>query len=123
MCIRDSPDSLSSDDSKENTLGPFSSGIFVINEGNFGSDDGSISFIDPNGLVQNNIFSENNALRRLGDVVQSMYAIDTSAFILVNSGIFSALVCYLWFSRFVFVQFKLSVSHFPASLFQIFLFS
>ena len=59
------PDSLTSDDSNENTSGPFSSGIFVINEGNFGSDDGSISFIDPNGLVQNNIFSENNALRRV----------------------------------------------------------
>ena len=79
------PDSLSSDDSNENTSGPFSSGIFVINEGNFGSDDGSISFIDSEGLVQNSIFFEKNAFRRLGDVVQSMYVNDTTAFILVNN--------------------------------------
>ena len=79
------PDSLSSDDSNENTSGPFSSGIFVINEGNFGSDDGSISFIDSEGLVQNSIFSKNNALRPLGDVVQSMFVHDTTAFILVNN--------------------------------------
>ena len=68
------PDSISVDDSNENALDAYLSGVFVINEGNFGSDDGSISFIDPNGIVRNNIFSENNALRRLGDVVQSMYA-------------------------------------------------
>ena len=79
------PDSISVDDSNENALDAYLSGVFVINEGNFGSDDGSISFIDPNGIVRNNIFSENNALRRLGDVVQSMYANGTSAFILVNN--------------------------------------
>ena len=79
------PNSLSVDDSNDNTLPAYFSGVFVINEGNFGSDDGSISFIDSNGVVKNNIFSENNASRRLGDVVQSMYVNDSSAFILVNN--------------------------------------
>ena len=79
------PDSLSSDDSNENTLGTFSSGIFVINEGNFLSDDGSISFIHSEGMIQNNIFSDNNSSLPLGDVVQSMYVNDTTAFILVNN--------------------------------------
>lgn len=78
-------DSLSLGNSNENTLGTFSSGVFVINEGNFLSDDGSISFIDSEGVVQNNIFSENNASLPLGDVVQSMYVNDTTAFILVNN--------------------------------------
>ena len=79
------PENASADDTTENTLGSFSSGIFVINEGNFLSDDGSISFIDSEGVVQNDIFSENNALLPLGDVVQSMYLWDTTAFILVNN--------------------------------------
>jgi len=79
------PKNVSSDDTSENTLGSFSSGTFVINEGNFLSDDGSISFIDSEGVVQNDIFSENNASLPLGDVVQSMYLRDTTAFILVNN--------------------------------------
>ena len=87
-CTDDSevnPDSLVLRDSIENTLGTFSSGVFVINEGNFGSADGSISFISSEGIVQNNIFSENNASLPLGDVVQSMYVNDKTAFIVVNN--------------------------------------
>ena len=83
-CTDDS-EVVPNDNATENTIGSFSSGIFVVNEGNFGAADGSISFIDSEGIVQNDVFSENNALLPLGDVVQSMYLRDTLAFILVNN--------------------------------------
>ena len=60
-CTDDS-EVVPNDNATENTIGSFSSGIFVVNEGNFGAADGSISFIDSEGIVQNDVFSENNAL-------------------------------------------------------------
>ena len=58
---------------EEKNTDPYTNGSFVMNEGNFQSGNGSVSFISRTADVpiQNNIFENvNNFL--LGDVVQSM---------------------------------------------------
>ena len=58
---------------------------YIINEGNFGSGNGSISRIDlSNGNIVHDIFSTANN-RPLGDVVQSMTIADDKAYIVVNN--------------------------------------
>lgn len=65
--------------------GQYSSGVFIINEGNFGTDNSAISFYDRAiGAVQNNIFKGVNG-RPLGNTAQSMSIIDTLAYIVVNA--------------------------------------
>lgn len=60
-------------------------GVFVINEGNFGSSDGSVSFYDPvSNKINNDVFKQVNK-RPLGDVVQSMNIIGSTAYIVVNN--------------------------------------
>lgn len=65
--------------------GNFARGIYIVNEGAFQYNNGSISFYDPvEGLIINDIFEAVNN-RPLGDVVQSMALIgDTTGIILVN---------------------------------------
>ena len=64
--------------------GIYEDGYFVTNEGNFGSGNGSVSFVSNNGIVENNIFVTTNSFP-LGDVVQSMSIIDENAYIVVNN--------------------------------------
>jgi len=64
---------------------PTTTGVYITNEGNYGTGNGEISFYDPiketitNGLF----FSVNNY--HLGDVVQSMYVKDSTGYIVVNN--------------------------------------
>ncbi|NOR88513.1 MAG: hypothetical protein GQ527_12985 [Bacteroidales bacterium] len=66
-------------------LGNYETGIFIINEGNFGSGNGSISYINTSGqTIIPEIFQlENN--RSLGDVVQSMKINAETGYICVNN--------------------------------------
>jgi hypothetical protein len=65
--------------------GKYSSGVFVINEGGFGSANGSISFLNrDSSSVETDIFLAANS-RPLGDVVQSMTIIGDKAYIAVNN--------------------------------------
>ena len=64
--------------------GLYENGYFVTNEGNFGTGNGSLSFIDDRGSVSNNIFAQTNSFS-LGDVVQSMEIINEKAYIVVNN--------------------------------------
>tara|TARA_B100000614_G_scaffold242532_1_gene244581 strand:+ start:1173 stop:2231 length:1059 start_codon:yes stop_codon:yes gene_type:complete len=77
-CKKDDPTPLPAE------TGKYESGYFIINEGNFGTGNGSISFIDENGNVENNSFELNNSFL-LGDVVQSMRIINDNAYIVVNN--------------------------------------
>ena len=65
-------------------VGLYERGYFITNEGNFGTGNGSLSFISENGAVSNNIFEQNNSFS-LGDVVQSMEIINEKAYIVVNN--------------------------------------
>jgi len=64
--------------------GDYSNGVFILNEGNFGSVNASVSFLDATGVVLNSIFSNvNNA--NLGDTAQSMGFQGENAYIIVNN--------------------------------------
>lgn len=64
--------------------GDYSNGIFILNEGNFGSVNASVSFLDSNETVFNSIFSNvNNS--NLGDTAQSMGFNGDNAYIVVNN--------------------------------------
>ena len=62
----------------------YDNGYFITNEGNFGSGNGSISFVNDNGIVEHDVFATNNSFI-LGDVVQSMNIINNKAYIVVNN--------------------------------------
>ncbi|MCF6366265.1 MAG: hypothetical protein L3J35_08695 [Bacteroidales bacterium] len=63
-----------------------SKGIFIINEGNFMSNNGEISFYNTaSGELINNLYAKQNNNAVLGDVVQSMCIIDTLGLISVNN--------------------------------------
>lgn len=61
-------------------------GVFVVNEGSFGTPSGSISYYNSNSKeVQNDIFSNENDSRPLGDVVQNMVIHNDRAYIVANN--------------------------------------
>lgn len=63
----------------------YSHGIYIVNEGTFQSNNGSISFYDPQeGVIINGVFESVNG-RALGDIVQSFATVgDTTGLIVVN---------------------------------------
>jgi hypothetical protein len=78
---------LSASCNKDNppAAAPAAKGVYITNEGNFGSGNGEISFYDPaKRQVSNNLFYSINGYH-LGDVVQSMYIMDSVGFIVVNN--------------------------------------
>ena len=63
----------------------FSTGSFIINEGNFQSGTGSIDFLALDGNYYPNIYSSNNDNLPIGNVAQSMIIHNGIAFIAVNN--------------------------------------
>lgn len=75
----------SCDDDSNKPAGEYETGVFVVNEGNFNEADGTISHINSDGTVTQDIFgAENNGLA-LGSVVQSMTVDGDVAYIIVNN--------------------------------------
>lgn len=65
--------------------GSFKPGVFIINEGNFGSGNGSVSYFDlTESKMYNHIFQEIND-RSIGDIPQSMFIMDGLGFIVINN--------------------------------------
>ncbi len=68
-----------------NATVPRPSGAFIINEGNYGHSNGSLSFYSfEENTITNNIFKSING-RNLGDVVFSMTIIDSLGYIVINN--------------------------------------
>lgn len=66
-------------------LGNYSEGVFILNEGNFGSGNSSVSFLDKElQELQNNIYAEENDGESPGDTGQSMGFYEDYAFIVMN---------------------------------------
>ncbi len=63
--------------------GEFANGVFILNEGNFGASNASVSFLSNEGVLQNDIFQTING-ELLGDTAQSIYLDDDKAYIIVN---------------------------------------
>ncbi|MBN2347185.1 MAG: hypothetical protein JXJ22_00005 [Bacteroidales bacterium] len=62
----------------------YKQGIFIVNEGSFGQNNGSISYYNPDSMkMYNNLFYTVNN-RPLGDVIQSMGVTDDFGYIVVN---------------------------------------
>lgn len=75
--------SCDNDDNKP--TGQFSDGMFVVNEGAFGSANGTISHYSPSGVVTQDLFGLINNGKALGDVVQSMTMEGNTGYIVVNN--------------------------------------
>ncbi|MGK7391410.1 MAG: DUF5074 domain-containing protein [Candidatus Cyclobacteriaceae bacterium M2_1C_046] len=77
---------ISCGDDEPVIINEFERGVFVVNEGNFGEGDGSISYFNPSTEeVKFNVFSQNNDEQPLGDVVQSMTIDGITGYIVVNN--------------------------------------
>ncbi len=64
----------------------FTHGVFIVNEGAYGNNNGSITYYDKKNLtVENHLFQTANEMRSLGDVVQSFSVIGDMGFIVVNN--------------------------------------
>lgn len=60
-------------------------GVFIVNQGNFGSGNSSLSYFDPSDdSVFNNVFYNTNNLP-LGDVAQSMTIHDSLGYVVINN--------------------------------------
>lgn len=64
--------------------GTYNDGLFILNEGGFGSTNASITFLDNDDQVYNSIFSGVNN-RDLGDVAQSIGFNGDNAYVVVNN--------------------------------------
>lgn len=62
----------------------YGSGVFVLNEGNFGTSNASVSFLEDGGTLSNNIFSTVNPSETLGQTLQSIGFKDNEAYIVSN---------------------------------------
>lgn len=71
---------------EEIVIGEYAHGLFIINEGNMGSGNSEISFIDQfYSEVSNSIFSKANAGANLGDTAQSIGIYKDYAFLVINN--------------------------------------
>ncbi len=70
---------------KDESPGEYSNGIFIVNEGGYGNNNGSVSFYSysTDSIFNNIFFNVNN--RSLGDVVQSVTVHNNKAYIVVNN--------------------------------------
>ncbi|MEM1001679.1 MAG: DUF5074 domain-containing protein [Bacteroidota bacterium] len=48
----------------------FSQGVLILNEGNFGTDNASVSYLDNMSVLSNNVFSTQNGNTYLGNTAQ-----------------------------------------------------
>lgn len=64
--------------------GKYSSGVFIVNEGQFQTGTGTVSFFNRDKTVENDIFQTVNS-RPLGNILQSMEVHNDKAYLVVNN--------------------------------------
>lgn len=64
--------------------GTYSEGIFILNEGNYGSGNSSVSFLNSEGEMSQSVFSAQNSGQALGDTGQSLGFYGDLAFVVLN---------------------------------------
>lgn len=67
------------------TADNYDNGIIVMNEGNFKQVLAEISYISPNGEVENNVYKKNNENEILGDVLQGITFYKDKAYLVINN--------------------------------------
>ncbi|MBV7440616.1 hypothetical protein KRX57_04220 [Weeksellaceae bacterium TAE3-ERU29] len=67
------------------TTDNYDNGIIVLNEGALKKVLAEVSYISPNGKVENNIYRNNNANEILGDVLQGITFYKDKAFLVINN--------------------------------------
>lgn len=73
------------DNNNQEPRGTYDGGLFVINEGNYGTPNGSISYLSDDLKIENNVFSLVNTGKTLGDTPQSIGFNGDLAYIIVNA--------------------------------------
>jgi YVTN family beta-propeller protein len=77
--------SCSDDDSGNNTAsGAYNNGMIILNQGNFGRGNASVSFLSNDMVLENDIFEGVNPGRILGDTGQDIGFEDEKAYIILN---------------------------------------
>jgi len=76
---------LNSCDETINTPGQYTNGVFITNEGAFGSSNSELTFVGSDNSVYNNLFGNNNSSAILGDVFQSMHIANGNAYLVINN--------------------------------------
>jgi DNA-binding beta-propeller fold protein YncE len=72
------------DDDDNSIQGKYEHGVFIVNEGNFGAGNGTVSHYDPvSGVIEENIY-KNAAGNFAGDVLQSLTIQDDLGFLVIN---------------------------------------
>jgi len=75
----------SCEDEKVTEVGLYEEGFFIVNEGNFGSGNASLSYVSYDyATVEQNIFKKANG-SDLGDTAQSIFMLDDKAYIVLNA--------------------------------------
>ena len=80
--------SCSNDDTveKDVPLGAYDNGVLVLNEGNFGTPNASVSYISNDlAVFMEDVFGTENEAKELGDVGQSLSFYEDKAFIVLNA--------------------------------------
>ncbi len=77
--------SCSDDDSNDNTpSGAYDNGMLIINQGNFGQGNSTVSFLSDDLVLENNIFAAVNPGHTLGDTAQDIGLKGDLAYIVLN---------------------------------------
>ena len=72
-------------DQKEDPKGKYETGYFVTNEGPFRDGTGTVSYVDADGNVTQEVYQAENDGEVLGNILQSMTIIDTTAYFMINN--------------------------------------
>jgi hypothetical protein len=75
----------SSEDIDPSTAGKYEKGVFIVNQGSFGSGTGTLTFFDKDTILEQKAFQLNNPGRALGNVAQSMIKVENQLFISINN--------------------------------------